>query len=211
MNVEKSLALILTTWGRGAAMHKEPPDLARYEILIDRIRPRVVVECGLFYGGSQLWFAERVPYHIAVEMNPETTRDYMENKHGLGEPPLNGFVVMGNSHRVYPQVAALTKLLAGNEPILVVLDSNHDTNTVYGELQLYHQLVTPGSYLVCEDGILHYMRKGEFPHGNWFDGDPLLAIEKWLPDHQEFVPDMELEAMFDGATAHPKGWLRRTK
>lgn len=204
---EASLELLRSTWGKGAAIHKQPPDLGRYEVLIRRVRPKVIVETGLMFGGSQIWFGERVPHVINVEKNYKTTRDYLENKHGLGNPATNGHMVMGDSLKVYPQVAALAKSLAG--PVLVVLDSDHSTETVYGEMLLYGQLVTPGSYMVVEDGILGFMPRGKFRMGNWYDGSPLEAIAKFLPDHPEFEVDSEIEALFDGVTTNPMGWLRR--
>src|SRR5262249_15769439 len=113
--------------------------------------------------------------------------------------------------QVFTQVKSLLqKLNPDGLPVLVVLDSNHDTKTVFDEMVLYHTLVTPGSYMVVEDGILAYMPIGPWPKGNWFDGDPLQAIQKWLADHREFEVDMELEDQFL-ITQYPSGWLRKVK
>lgn len=203
---EGSIAGLRAIWNRGPGMHKNPEDLVRYQRVINRVKPKVVVETGLYYGGSQLWFAERVPHVINVELNTETTADYRANRHGLGFPPANGHIVEGNSHEVFDEVAALTKELAGDGPVMVVLDSDHGTNTVYGEMVRYGQLVTPGSYMIVEDGILHYLPVGPFLVGNWFDGDPVIAIERYLAEQCDFVLDEELEDMLP-TTQHPMGWL----
>ena len=214
-DVEASIAELRDIWGQGAGIHKRPPDLARYETIINRVKPAVVCETGLYYGGSQLWFAERVPYVINVENNHGTTEDYRNNVHGLGYPPDNGIIVEGHSFEMYDRVAGLARELAGDRPIMVVLDSNHDTETVYGEAIRYCNLVTPGSYLVIEDGLLHYLPQeggtgfqGPNTPNNWFDGCPLCAIERFLPEHPEFELDTEIEQMFP-TTQHPGGWLRR--
>lgn len=203
-------------------MHKRPSDLLRYEHLIARVKPAVVVETGLYYGGSQLWFAERVPFHIAIELpdtvrdkDNQTTRDYRLNRHGLGFPPDNGFVVEGHSHLVADQVYELVRQLARGDPVLVVLDSDHGTDNVYGEALRYCDLVTPGSYMVVEDTLLHHLPQkfgagfqgSNTPH-NWFDGDPLVAAQKFLSEYREFSPDDQLEGMFP-TSQHPGGWLRR--
>lgn len=190
-------------------MHKTPDDLARYELLIDRLHPEVIVETGLYYGGSHIWFAERVPHVISVEHNEETTAGFLRNEWGLGEPPDNGSVILGDSIARFGDVEHLARRLAGDGPILVILDSDHGTEHVWNEIVRYHTLVTCGSYLVVEDGILHHIGPGPFKEGNWFDGDPLIAIERFLdaqPDQWDV--DLELEDMFP-TTQHPSGWLRR--
>src|ERR1700693_2995565 len=113
IDVDASIADLRAVWGQGAGIHKRPNDLARYELLIERVRPSVVVETGLYYGGSQLWFAQRVPHVINVEINPTSIWRYRNNWHGLGNVPSNGHIVEGHSHHVYEQVAELAERLAG--------------------------------------------------------------------------------------------------
>jgi cephalosporin hydroxylase len=215
-DIEASIQELREIWGQGAGIHKRPSDLSRYEILIKRVKPEVIVETGLYYGGSALWFAERVPYIINVEINHQTTEDYRNNVHGLGFPPENGIIVEGNSHEVYGEVAALARELADDKPILVVLDSNHDTETVYGEAIRYGQLVQSGSYMVIEDGLLHYLPQegangfqGPNTQNNWFNGCPLCATERFLAEQGDhWIVDAEIEDMFP-TTQHVGGWLRR--
>jgi cephalosporin hydroxylase len=209
IDVEASIALIRNVWSRrNASLEKEPPDLARYETIIERVKPVVVVETGLHYGGSLQWFARRVPFVVNVELDHDAIANFLRNRHGMGTPPPNGHIVFGDSHEVHPAVEKMARTLADGGPIMVVLDSDHGTECVYGEMVNYCRFVTPGSYLVVEDGILHYMDKGPILVGNWYAGDPVEAIERFLPDHPEFVPDMEIEDMFSGTT-NPGGWLRR--
>ena len=217
IDIEASIAELRDIWGQGPGIHKRPPDLARYEALIERVRPRVIVETGLYYGQSAVWFAERVPHVINVEINRETTADYLENRHGLSWPPPNASIVLGDSCAVFPRVKELTEQLAEGGPVMVVLDSNHDTETVYNEAMAYCDLVTVGSYLVVEDGLLHFLPQnpgGSFqgantPH-NWFVGDPWLATADFLITEQgrRFACAGEIEDMFP-TTQHVDGWLRR--
>lgn len=203
-------------------MHKRPSDLGRYVEVIKRVKPAVIVETGLYYGGSQLWFADQVPHHIAVELpdttrdaNNQTTADYRANRWGLGLPPENGHIVEGFSYDVYDEVADLAHELADGGPIMVVLDSDHSTETVYREAVLYHQLVTVGSYLVIEDGLLHYLPQegatsyqGPNTPNNWFNGCPLCATQRFRAENYDFELDAEIEGMFP-TTQHPGGWLKR--
>lgn len=222
IDIKASIQELRDIWGQGPGIHKRPNDLLRYEHVIAQVKPAVVVETGLYYGGSQLWFSERVPYHIAVELpdscrdaNNQTTRDYRLNRHGLGFPPDNGFIIEGHSHRVVDKVYELAYRLASGRPILVVLDSDHGTDNVYGEAIRYCGLVTPSSYLVIEDTLLHHLPQkfgagfqgSNTPH-NWFDGDPYLAMQRFLSEYWNFALDVKVDEMFPTGQ-HPGGWLRR--
>src|SRR5258708_32395198 len=44
---------------RGIPMQKNPFDLALYPLLMERVRPRTLIEIGSFAGGSALWFADQ--------------------------------------------------------------------------------------------------------------------------------------------------------
>ena len=44
---------------------------------------------------------------------------------------------------------------------MVILDSCHTKDHVLKELEAYHNLVTPGSYIVATDGFVKYLFKGE--------------------------------------------------
>lgn len=212
IDIEASIAELRKVWGQGPGIHKRPADLARYQHIIDTTHPQVIVETGLYYGGSQLWFAERVPHVINVELDHHAIRDYRGNVHGLGSPPPNGHIIEGHSFEVFPQVASLAHKLADGGPVMVILDSDHDTLTVFGEAVRYGTLVTPGSYLVIEDGLLHYLPaedNGKFLVGNWYVGDPKQATERYLKIYgDDWEVDTDLEAM-SPITMSPGGWLRR--
>lgn len=216
IDIEASIAELREIWGQGAGIHKRSDDLARYDILFERIKPGVVVELGLYYGGSALHFAPRVPWIINVELNHQTTEDYRNNVHGLGFPPDNGIIIEGHSHEMYEEVAARARELAGDKPIMVICDSDHGTDCVYGELIRYCDLVTSGSYMVCEDTLLHYLPQNpqggfegrDTPH-NWFIGNPKLALDRFLSEQGgKWVVDQEIEDLFP-RSQHPGGWLRK--
>ncbi len=206
-DLEGSIAAMRAVWRSGPSMHKFPDDVRRYEMLIERIKPAVVVETGLLFGESQRWFAARVPYVVTVESDAKAIEQYQLNCHGLGWPPRNAYTVLGDSRNVFDVVRGQ---VVQHGPALVVLDSDHSTDVVYAELELYSQLVAVGSCLVVEDTLLHYLPRGGFLEGNWFNGDPLLAVEEWLPSNPEFVPDEEIEDAFP-TTCAPGGWLRRVR
>jgi cephalosporin hydroxylase len=183
-------------------LEKTESDLARYQWIIDTVKPHVVIETGLHFGGSLLWFAERVPFVISVEMSRWEIDRFLDK----GVQPDNTTIIEGNSLEVVEYVLDELIKVDTEESLLrvmVVLDSDHGTDTVLGELQRYAGFVTPGSYLVCEDGIF------EGWSGNWYAGSPAIALERFLEGNNEFENDLELEDRYP-TTQHPGGWLKRT-
>ena len=44
---------------RGVPLLKNPFDLALYPMLLDRVRPRTIIEIGSYAGGSAMWLADQ--------------------------------------------------------------------------------------------------------------------------------------------------------
>jgi len=88
-------------------------------------------------------------------------------------------------------------------PVFVILDSDHSQAHVARELEAYAPLVTPGSYLLVQDGVIDTLPV--FAHGR---PGPLPAIHAFLRTHPEFEVDRAKSERFL-VTHHPSGWLRR--
>ena len=92
---------------------------------------------------------------------------------------------------------------AADGPAFVILDGNHDRDHVAQELELYAPFVTPGSYLLSQDGITD-----QFWLFRPLRPGPLPANREFLKRHPEFEHDRERSERF-GASQHPCGWMRR--
>jgi cephalosporin hydroxylase len=88
--------------------------------------------------------------------------------------------------------------------VMVLLDSDHREAHVAAELQAYAEFVTPGSYILVQDGIMDEL----LPALRKDTPGPVPAIREFLTGHAEFVEDKELSERFL-ITSHPHGWLRR--
>jgi cephalosporin hydroxylase len=86
---------------------------------------------------------------------------------------------------------------------MVILDGNHARDHVAQELELYAPLVTPGSLLLSQDGVIDELEifRDSRP-------GPLPANRKFLEQHPEFEYDRERNERFL-LTHHPLGWMRR--
>jgi cephalosporin hydroxylase len=208
-DLDSALEYVRSLWTEDCKPEKHPDDLARHEILIGRIKPVVVVETGLHWGYGARWWAKRVPFLVTVERDAQMLYDFHANTHNLGARPPNVIVFDGDSISRFPDIADLVTQMANAGPVLVVLDSDHGRPHVLAEMEHYSTLVTPGSYMVVEDGIYHYLEPGPRHQGNWYEGDPVEAVEKFLADHgDEWELDLVLEDWYP-VTLNPSGYLRR--
>jgi len=95
---------------------------------------------------------------------------------------------------------------------MVSLDSDHSGPHVSEEIKLYGPLVTPGCYLVVEDGIFGYAtRTLRTAHGlGDMIGSPLDAIEEHLAGNPDWSRDIATERL-SPVTHHPAGFWRRNE
>lgn len=218
----EGLAALSELWLKAAAEHKvmyEPSwmgipviqlatDMVAMQELLWRVRPDVVIECGVAHGGSLVMYAsmmELVGKGKAIGIDVEI-RKY--NRVAIENHPMARRIDLIEADSTSPElVDKLKARLRGTRTVLVVLDSNHSTQHVLREMDAYHTLVTPGSYLVVMDGSQAHV--WDIPRGKpeWKNDNPLAAIRQWLPRHPDFRVDPHFTRM--AITASPEGFLRR--
>lgn len=169
------------------------------EIIWDT-RPEVFVETGTKEGGSALvWqtFMRLVnddPEVITVDVDPNSGRG------ARGTPGIT--FVIGSS--ADPDTADRVRELVGDRRAMVLLDSDHTTEHVAAELELFAPLVSSGCYLVVQDSFLggHPVDVPEYgSEGPW------PAIRQFVSEHPEFTVDKTRERMM--LTMCTDGYLRR--
>jgi cephalosporin hydroxylase len=183
----------------GIPLYKLTTDLWVYQELLHELRPGLIIETGTFRGGSALYLASIMDLlghgEVAtIELKPRPDLPVHPRIHYLE-----------GSSTAPESVARMRELAAGvSGPIMVILDSYHGRDHVLAELETYHELVTPGSYLVVEDTAMngHPTKRG------WGEG-PWEALDAFLPNHPEFVSDRDREKFLH--TFNPRGYLRRTR
>lgn len=192
-----------------------PEDMIRIQEVIHAVRPDVLVETGVAHGGSLVFYASlfeamgrgRV-VGVDIEIRPH-------NRAAIEAHPLAHRIVLVEGSSTAPEVVARVRaLVQPGETVMVVLDSDHGKAHVAAELEAYHGLVTPGSYLVATDGImldLHDVPRGK---PGWAHDNPAAAADEFAARHPEFEQgqpawpfnESELAA---NVTHWPRAWLRR--
>lgn len=187
---------------RGVQLLKFAEDLDRYRAAIQATRPDVVVECGVWTGGSSLWFADQGVDVVAVDLHPDRSKP----AHDLTDRVT---WVLGASSTAADTVQQVRELVDGRR-CMVTLDSDHHAPHVEAEIRAYAPLVSPGCHLVVEDGLAdlmgyHGRRTGErIPE----EGGPLAAVAATVATWPGWVRDEQIERMFP-VTHNPGGWWRR--
>lgn len=181
-------------------------DLWTIQETIAAVRPDILIETGTNRGGSSFFYAQLFDllYPNDLSKGRLWTVD-IEKLHDLRHPRVTCH--LGSSTAPETLRALKDWIGPGNPRVMVILDSDHSRAHVRAELEAYAPLVSPGSYLLCQDGVID-----DLPmfHKNGEQG-PRLAIDDFFatsPHARHFEIDHERCERFL-ITHHPKGWIRR--
>jgi cephalosporin hydroxylase len=196
------------TW-LGRPVIQFPSDVVAIQELLWKVRPDVVIETGVAHGGSLVLSASILELlghgkviGVDVEIRPH-------NRAALEAHTLKHRIELIEGSSIADEtIAAVKREAAGAGTVVVFLDSNHTEAHVFRELELYSDLVTPGSYLVAHDGAQAWV--ADIPRGKpeWKDDHPLNAIRRFVAAHAEFTIDPYWTR--HGITSSPDGWLHKS-
>ena len=178
-----------TRW-MGARAQKNPLDAWVYQEIIHDTRPEAIVELGNAFGGGTLFLAHMLDLIgngivVAVDHNHSS----FEADHERITK------VTGKTTEVVDQVREMVE----GKRTMVIHDADHRAPAVLADLRLYAPLVSPGCYLVVEDGAGDVMGRK--------DPGPLQAIDAFLAESPDFERDESRERF--AFTYNPGGFLRR--
>ncbi len=184
-----------STW-MGRPILKPPSDLWNYHELLFELRPDLIIETGTWTGASAHYLASQLDLLgggevYTVDLYPQADRPE--------HPRITYLQGSSTDDAILDQ---LRSKAAGCSRVMVILDSAHTREHVAAELERYHSLVTPGSFLIVEDTCVN---------GNpvlpAFGPGPMEALEAFLRQHDDFVVD-ERDNKFL-LSFSPRGFLRR--
>lgn len=203
------------TW-MGRPVIQLPEDMLRLQEVIFRVRPDVIVETGIAYGGGLIYYASlcRMMGHgrvlgVDIEIRPH-------NRKAIEEHPLCEWITLLEGDSVSPDTFARVQTnIQPGEHVLVILDSCHTKEHVAQELALYHTLVAPGSYIVATDGVMEILSGLPGSRDDWHWNNPASAAREFAAEHPEFILEEQPPALFDESrtatspTYWPSAWLKR--
>jgi cephalosporin hydroxylase len=189
-----------TSW-MGVPALKNPLDAWIYQEIIAEVRPEAIVELGNRFGGGTLFLCHMLdllssPDGIVVAVD-------ISHKDFAAEHPRIAAV---EGDTASPDVIARVRELCEGRRTLVIHDADHRAGPVLTDLRNYSPLVSPGSYLIVEDGLGDVISARKGGRGAKNPG-PLAAVDQFLRETNEFEVDEARERWV--LTYNPRGFLRR--
>ncbi len=199
----------------GVPIIQLPEDIIRFQEVVFRLKPDVIIETGVAHGGSAVLSASLLKLIgkgrvIAIDIEIRAHNRARIESHALA-PVIT--LIEGSS--VAPDVVSKVKsAVMPGETVLVVLDSNHSYAHVMAELDAYAPLVTPGSYIVATDGLMRDLT--DVPRGQpgWDKDNPAEASKDFAARHPEFMIEQPSwvfneSTLSNNITHWPLAWLKR--
>jgi cephalosporin hydroxylase len=185
------------TFYRGVPTAKCPLDMWIYQEILHEVRPDVIIESGTNRGGSALYLADLCE---TMGNGLVITIDIEDLAAGVTHPRLTKILGSSTDPAVHAQVSSH---LDDDASVLVILDSDHSYDHVRDELKLWSDVVTPGSYLIVEDGDIN-----GHPVLPSFGAGPWEALHEFIGADDRFTIDDSREKFM--LTFNPRGYLRRS-
>lgn len=194
----------LRTTYKGLRLAKNPFDLGLYLQVIQRHRPRTIIEIGTSEGGSATWFIDQCralgladSRVISIDRAPpKLTLEGVDFFQGDANDPALTF----------PHEA----LVQAPHPWLVVEDSAHTYRSTLAVLEFFDQLMRVNDRIVVEDGVVADLEGAQY---RIFEDGPNRAVAEFLfKTGSSYAIDVETCDFYGrNVTYAPNGWLIRQK
>ena len=184
----------------GIPTRKMLTDIWVYQEIIFETRPDIIIEIGSFYGGSTLFLAQMQELiGIGEVISIDVSHDFFMAEH----PRIKKITADCSDAKTLETVRELTV----GRKVMVIHDGDHTAAAVSRDLKLYAPLVTPGMYLIIEDGAMDLLNPRHSKLGRAYpSGGPLKAARAFLNEMgDEFTLDMRRERFI--LTTNPEGYL----
>lgn len=202
------------TWF-GRLIQQLPEDLVRIQEVLAALKPDVIIETGVYYGGSLLFHAticEGLGKGRVVGIDVHISE---ETRAALNSSRLGHRITAIEGDSASPEIVEKVRsTIQPHETVLVILDSDHSRDHVARELDAWAPFVTPGSCIVVTDGIMRDLTDVPGGHAEWAFDNPCTAASAFRASHPEFElrqPDWPFNrsTLRKNITYWPDAWLWR--
>lgn len=183
---------------RGVRYIRCPFDYIIYQMIINEIKPDLIIEVGTNAGGGALYMADIMDNVGHGEVHTIDIVDMVENELVKNHPRIKRFLGGYQSYDL--------KQAEGFHTILVIDDGSHTYEDVIASLEKFKSIPTKDSYFIVEDGIIDELGYPDY------NGGPLRAIEEFTNANSEYVIDRRWCDFFGkNATFNVNGYLKKIK
>ena len=195
-----------------------PQDLQAMQEIIWEVKPELIIETGIAWGGSIIFSASMLALlevcdviengqilGIDIDIRPH-------NKKAILAHPLSKKITMFEGSSIDEGIIQkVIEVAKGKKKILVCLDSNHTHDHVLTELKAYAPLVSVGSYCIVGDTAIENVPGGTIPGSHWGKGNnPKTAVWEYLKENNDFEIDKTIDSKLI-LTGSPDGYLKRVR
>ena len=201
-----------TNW-LGEPILNIPHDMFALQEIIYRTRPEYIIEVGVAWGGSLLFYStlmEVLGGKKIVGVDIFVPDDLVERISSHGKLAERIEWIVGSSIE-HDTIKKVKKIIGKSTRTMILLDSYHTHDHVLKELQLYSQFVGKGCYLICGDTIVENIPEQKHRPREWGKGNnPMTACNEFMAQTDRFERDASLEnkLLF---TCNPSGYLKAIK
>jgi cephalosporin hydroxylase len=185
---------------RGIKMIKNPFDYILYQMIIDEVKPDLIIEVGTNHGGTSLYLLDLMEkYNENCEIHTMDVRTYEMDILVTSNKKIKRFLGGFENYDV--------DLAKTFNKILVIDDGSHNYSDVKLSIEKFKDLVSINSYFIVEDGILNNIGLED-----QYNGGPIRAINEFISSNENFIIDRKWCDFFGkNATFNPDGYLKRIK
>jgi cephalosporin hydroxylase len=181
----------------GIPCFQNPLDLWIIQEIIHETKPTIIIECGSAMGGTSMFLAHvldnaNLPgniFSIDVGDNSKASHRRITKLVGMSTAAMTFNIV--------------NDAIGKDDEVMVILDSDHSTENVLKEMQIYSNVVTPGCYMIIQDSNIG----GNPVNLPSLGPGPMQAIYSFLKLDDRFEIDITREKFY--FTFCPNGWLKR--
>jgi cephalosporin hydroxylase len=193
-----------------------PEDMVRLQEVIYRIKPDVILETGIAHGGSIIFSASLCKAIGKGRVIGVDIKIHPSNREAIETHELFPLITLIEGSSTAPDtIQKVIDLIKPGETVLAILDSNHSKAHVLAELEAYHSLITPGSYIVATDGVMEDLHDTPRGKPEWIYDNPKAAALEFASRHSDFIIDQPIwpfneSDLTDNITHWPGAWLKKT-
>lgn len=206
LRVADNLRWYEQTW-LGVPIWQLADDLVALQQLIFDIQPKWIVETGIKFGGSAIFFASLLAMMgrtagsgggvITVDVHETIEARELLSNHPHRFAPFVRQRLIGDAKS--SEIVAAINATISTDPgsVMVFLDDWHDGDHVYAEMQVYAKLVTQGGILIVADTTFEDLtdtpvvaHSEKYPDA--MRSNPRVALRHFLSERSDF-PDSVLQ------------------
>jgi cephalosporin hydroxylase len=201
-----------TNW-LGEPILNLPQDMFAMQEIIFRTKPKFIIESGVAWGGSLLFYAslmELIGQGQGIGIDIYMPDDLKQRLASHGK--ISKRISLINASSVEQDTVDKVKaIIGGSREVMIILDSFHTHEHVLKELQLYSPFVGKGFYIVCGDTIVEDIPAQQHRTRPWGPGNnPKTAMREFIKENGRFEIDLNINNKLL-MTCNPEGYLRCIK